>query len=774
MERAGFSHIGETTRGAEGRSRLAILETEGSHGPPVPPALDPIAPAGQDGMAGLARSLPRSDPPPEGADLEPRGDLRRIAFPLALALATGIAGAASPPAESPRLEPRLARAIQGPLPPQGIAIGVALRDDDLPRPGPARSRAIAARQGRALDALPRGTFLLRHRYASLSGFAGWAQPAAIEALLAWPEVELVYLDGTVHATLAQGAALIGATAAHTLGITGAGMRVAVLDTGIDADHPHLADDLAAQQCFCDDHPSPTRGCCPNGRARSTSAEDDAGHGTNVAGIITSSRPAGPGVAPDAEIVAVKVLASNGSGAFSDVAAGLDWVLTNRAALGVRVVNLSLGDGVEHSDPNASPCSGTNTANGIEALHAVGVAVFAASGNSGFDDGIEFPACVAEAISVGGVYDAAVGPVSWCGNATCSMILCTDATTAADRFVCHSNSDELLDILAPDWRTDTTALGGGTASFGGTSAASPYAAAEAALLLEADASLAPAQIRTLLATHGPAVQNPDNGLSFTRSDVGAAIASIAPGTCGNGAVENGEQCDDGNAADGDCCSAACSLEAPGSPCQDGDACTQGDACDGGGSCVAGAPLSCDDGAFCNGLETCDPGSGCLPGTPPANDDGVACTVDGCDEDADAVRNVASDALCDDGAFCNGAETCDALSGCLPGTPPAIDDGVACTVDGCDEDADAVRNAPDDALCDDADPCTAERCDAELGCTSEPVAGCATPVPSGSRGSRLALGLLLAAVGTALARRRRGSGAPVGSPSRARARDVEPSG
>jgi len=58
---------------------------------------------------------------------------------------------------------------------------------------------------------------------------------------------------------------------------------------------------------------------------------------------------------------------------------------------------------------ASPCAGSNTANAIAALYGEGVAVFAASGNDGFDDGISFPACVAQAISVGGVYDAALGP-----------------------------------------------------------------------------------------------------------------------------------------------------------------------------------------------------------------------------------------------------------------------------------------------------------------------------------------------------------------------------
>ena len=194
-----------------------------------------------------------------------------------------------------------------------------------------------------------------------------------------------------------------------------------------------------------------------------------------------------------------MLDSGGGGSFSDIAAGLDWLLTQSAVLGgpvegLRVVNLSLGDSIEYNDPNVSPCSGSNTANAIQLLEQDGVVVVISSGNNGHDDGIAFPACVTEAISVGGVYDAAMSNVSWCG-ATCGTILCTDTGIVADKFVCHSNSDEILDVLAPDWRTTTSLLGGGVVDFGGTSASSPYVAGEAALLLEANPALTPASIRT---------------------------------------------------------------------------------------------------------------------------------------------------------------------------------------------------------------------------------------------------------------------------------------
>lgn len=461
------------------------------------------------------------------------------------ALLLGALGSGSPPAAGggARVGARLERALRQTLPNQGIAIGVTLRADDLPGAGSARGAAIGARRARVLAAVPLASFRAGRMYPMLSGFSGRAQRRAIEALRRHPEVVSIYLDGIVHAELAEGVPLVGAPAAHALGFTGIGVTVAVLDTGIDVDHPDLQGAIVAEQCFCDDNPAPRRGCCPNGKPTESgagSARDDDGHGTNVAGIVASRGiVASPGVAPAADLVAVKVLAQNGSGSFSDVASGLDWALANWLAFGIRAVNLSLGDGEEYNDPTLFPCAGTNVANAIQSLNAAGVAVFIASGNEGFDNGISFPACVTGAISVGGVYDAGLGSVSWCANAACTSTLCTDAPTSADRFVCHTNSDELLDLLAPDWRTTTPDLGGGVVAIGGTSAASPYAAGEAALLLQADGSLTPAGLLTLLQAHGPGVTNPDNGLSFVRAAVDGALAELTGDTDLDGILDDGD-------------------------------------------------------------------------------------------------------------------------------------------------------------------------------------------------------------------------------------------
>ncbi|MBW2542773.1 MAG: S8 family serine peptidase, partial [Deltaproteobacteria bacterium] len=265
------------------------------------------------------------------------------------ALVAAAAATAQPIGNSrPQLDPRLADELEYPVPAEGIAIRVTLKRDDLDPPGFARRAAVRARQGRALGVLPAGSFQLKYRFESLSGFAGRARADAIEALLRHPEVAAIHLDTEVRGTLAQGVALIGADSAHASGITGAGVNIAVLDTGIDTDHPDLLDDVVAEQCFCNDHPAPNRGCCPDGAMQQSgpgSAEDDNGHGTHTAGIITSAGVvSAPGVAPDAGIVAIKVLSASGSGFSSSIDAAFDWLVTHHQSLGVRVVNVSLGDG----------------------------------------------------------------------------------------------------------------------------------------------------------------------------------------------------------------------------------------------------------------------------------------------------------------------------------------------------------------------------------------------------------------------------------------------
>jgi len=117
------------------------------------------------------------------------------------------------------------------------------------------------------------------------------------------------------------------------------------------------------------------------------------------------------------------------------------------------------------------------------------------------------------------------------------------------------------------------------------------------------------------------------------------------TCGNGALEAGEACDDGNVADGDCCSSACEVVPAGAACDDGDLCTRADSCDEGGTCVGSDPVVCEGGGEgqCGSAAQCDPATGACVGGPLP--DGSTCD----DGDSCTVGDVCLDGACEPGAL-----------------------------------------------------------------------------------------------------------------------------
>ena len=195
-------------------------------------------------------------------------------------------------------------------------------------------------------------------------------------------------------------ALVGADLAHAQGVTGSGVVVAIVDSGIDTDHPDLIDDIVGQKCFCNNTVS--GGCCIGGQIEADTAEDDLGHGTFMAGVITSLGSVAPrGIAPDASIVAIKVINSDGKVEIDDVRLALQWILDERPD--VDVVNLSLGvtglgwsgycDSVDFTHQQIKTI--------IDALRARGAIVVAATGNDGAD-AVAVPACLSNVVAVGAV------------------------------------------------------------------------------------------------------------------------------------------------------------------------------------------------------------------------------------------------------------------------------------------------------------------------------------------------------------------------------------
>ncbi len=253
---------------------------------------------------------------------------------------------------------------------------------------------------------------------------------------------------------------------------------------------------------------------------------------------------------------------------------------------------------------------------------------------------------------------------------------------------------------------------------------------------------------------------NEGFRFSTCSVSADCNDANPctnDTCVAGGCQyanNSSACNDGLYCNGTdtCASGGCNSHA-GNPCSDGLFCNGSESCNAATGCQAGDPPStsdgiactvdacneaadsithtpsnalCDDGAFCNGSESCNATTGCQAGTAPSTGDGITCTVDACNEAADSITHAPSNALCDDGAFCNGSESCNTTTDCQAGTAPSTSDGIACTVDACNETTDSITHTPSNALCDDGAFCNgSESCNASTGCTNGP-APCADPV------------------------------------------------
>jgi hypothetical protein len=410
---------------------------------------------------------------------------------------------------------------------------------------------------RILAGFAPGEFQLRGRFRSLGAMAGSVDARGLARLFRDPEVLGVAHDVGVSGQLAESVPLARLDVLQGLGITGAGVTVAIVDSGLDTDHADLVDDLTAERCFCG---AP---CCPNGRSDQSgpgSAEDDNGHGTNVAGIVTSAGFVAPvGGAPDAAIVAVKVLDSDNRGFTSDVLLALEYILDERPD--VDIVNMSLG--TDQLYPGVCDDADFITqayASLVAELRLSGVLPFAASMNNGSGTQMGAPACVSGVISVGAVYDADLGSQTRHG--------CTDPTTAPDQVPCWSNSNAATDLFAPGAMVTSSWLYGLAVPYAGTSQASPLAAACAALLVEADPTLSPEQVEIALTSSSTLVTDPKNGLSFPRLDCEESLGIVGAGACGDALDNDGDGLTDYPEDPG--CDAAddASENSPDLPCDDG--------------------------------------------------------------------------------------------------------------------------------------------------------------------------------------------------------------
>ena len=356
---------------------------------------------------------------------------------------------------------------------------------------------------------------VKHSYRTINGVSGRANASVLQRLAEDPQVLGVYPDGTVAAAQPENATQdlrnfcatgrVNAKPLWDRGINGTGVVVAVLDSGIDKNHPDLAGKVVGEVNFVDSE-------------RTT--DDLLGHGTAVAGIIAGSGTASGGqymgVAHGASLLNVRVIDSKGSGQISDIIAGIDWAVDN----GADVLSMSLGGlNLGESNPPISMAAD----NAVDA----GTVVCVAAGN--LDDRLLLLMLVASSVCLGCVESPGDGV----------KVITVGATDCDDRIAAFSGSGPLRDgrykptLVAPGVNVVTTVpqnldiqgkIGSYYAAASGTSLSTPVVAGVAALMIQADPTLTPAGVKAALTVGARKLNNTqDEGYEAYYQGAGLADA-----------------------------------------------------------------------------------------------------------------------------------------------------------------------------------------------------------------------------------------------------------
>lgn len=378
-------------------------------------------------------------------------------------------------------------------------------------------------QEAVLGAIPqkaRQGFEIWNLYQSTYGFSAYADARAISALAEHGEVSYIHEMPIYVKMDAQAHAITNVDDAHAAGWTGDGVTLAIIDDGIDHDHPAFGglsawpnSKILGGSDFADNDSDPRVDCTAQS------------HGTSVTGVSAGNGGGVVGSAKDAKVVFLKIQSASicgQNGLDGDIPGAIDWAVTNRNNFtpAIKIISMSLGT----TSTFTSPCSSIAEASALVAARNAGMVTLVATGNGAVSNGISSPACHPDAVSVGATYDANIGGANFG--------ICNDSTTFADKITCYSNSDTFIDLLAPSHCAFTAQTGGGTNTcFGGTSSATPYAAGVTALLFEKDSSLTRTAAINALKNGGVNITDSRNGVTTPRVDATGSLNLVGGGSGG---------------------------------------------------------------------------------------------------------------------------------------------------------------------------------------------------------------------------------------------------
>jgi subtilisin family serine protease len=368
-----------------------------------------------------------------------------------------------------------------------------------------RQKRISSRRANTLKEIAAEDYQLIHNYKAVPAMVIRTSGKVIRQLAKSPFVKKIGLDnsgGSGHLNDAIPQTNIDLVKA--LPLSGAGVEIAIIDSGLDQGHPDFANRVASQVCFSSD--------C------SLSIYDQNGHGTNVTGIVAGAGSIAPeGGSPQVTLHILKVLdANNNFDTSSQIVSALDHIITDLP--NVTIVNMSLGTDQLFTSACDDYSSWTRSlADAVNQLNDRGVSLFASAGNEGDNTAITAPACLTNVIAVGATWDNRIS------NYT---DLCTELSPVAGEITCFSNSSGNVDIFAPGALITSTGRNHGISNFAGTSMASPLVASCAVLLRQSQPTITPLELRNALVENGGTSVTDTAGRSFPSLDCWQAYSSLS--------------------------------------------------------------------------------------------------------------------------------------------------------------------------------------------------------------------------------------------------------